>query len=72
MFINNSVDTDDLNRNMRNFFNILQIQSQSESFPNGCVDRIFELMCHNVFPLCDYRSDTPGPRQVCNTVGVLL
>ena len=70
MFVDNNVNIDDLNQNMRNFLNTLETKDQSGNFPDGCVDRIFELMCHNIFPLCDYNSDTPGQRQVRNTVDV--
>ena len=72
VFIDNSANVDDLNSIMRNFLNTLRAieNDRSRSYPNGCIDRIFELMCHNIFPLCDYRSDTPGSRQVLNAVGV--
>ena len=72
VFINNNVDADELNRNMRSFLNTLNSRDVNGNFPPECVHMIFGLMCHNMFPLCDYNSNTPRPRQVCNTTHVLL
>ena len=72
VFLNNSVD----NQNMLNSklvkFNDTLHGKVKEGFPFECIDIILELMCHNSFPLCDYSSDTPVPRKVCrNTVDTI-
>ena len=74
VFVNNSAGNsiDSSNVNMVNFLDTLRMKDESGDFPPDCVDLIFELMCYNTFPLCDYGSDTPRPRQVSNTVKILI
>ena len=66
MFIDRTVGTkDDLNSNLLAFNNTLYNFMDNEHYPAECIDLILGLMCHHLFPLCDYRSETPVPRQVC-------
>jgi len=68
VFFNSSVDTkDSLNSKLMEFNAALHRKVTAESFPLECIDLIFGLMCHISFPLCDYSSDTPMPRKVCNS-----
>ena len=66
VFLNNSVnDMNTLNSKLINFNATLHSKVETEGYPVECIDLILGLMCHDSFPLCDYSSDTPVPRQVC-------
>ena len=68
VFLNNSVDTkDSLNSKLKMFNNMLHNKVETGGFPTDCIDLILGLMCHHTFPLCDYSSEIPVPRQVCRT-----
>jgi len=64
----NSIDTkEQLNSKLIPWRSTLQKIVNDGAYPMECVDLMLGIMCHNSFPLCDYSSDTPVPRQVCNT-----
>ena len=72
VFFNNSIDTkEQLNSKLIRLHKTLQNNVISGAYPMECVDLILGLMCHNSFPLCDYSSDTPVPRKVCNTLSCI-
>ena len=55
---------DSLNSKLIMFNATLHSKVETGGFPSECIDLILGLMCHHSFPLCDYSSDTPVPRQV--------
>ena len=62
VFVNRTVGTKDkLNSKLLAFIDSID----NERFSAKCIDLILGLMCHHLFPLCDYSSDTPVPRKVC-------
>ena len=66
VFLNKSVDInikDTLNCKLQKF-NVTLHQSRNDGIPSDCVEIVFGLMCHHLFPLCDYDADIPEPRQV--------
>ena len=67
VFVNNSVNNNKktLNSKLLDFNGTLHKKVETEGYPVECIDLILGLMCHHTFPLCDYSSDTPVPRQVC-------
>ena len=75
VYVDDDVDTIDnlnsklveLNNTLHSHINnISQINSTSEiNSTLECVQIILGLMCHHSFPLCDYSSNTPVPREVC-------
>ena len=66
VFLDNSVDNmDSLNYKMNKFHHTIREKVEDGNFPTECIDIMLGLMCHNSFPLCDYSSSTPQPRQVC-------
>ena len=69
VFLNNSVDTkDSLNSKLKTFNGTLHSKVETGGFPVECIDLILGLMCHHSFPLCDYSSEIPVPRQVCRII----
>ena len=64
VFLNSTNTIDNLNEKLGNFLNGLNSEVLADNFPSECVEIIFTLMCHDSFPLCDYSSNTPQPRQV--------
>ena len=66
VFLNNSANNKKtLNSKLIDLNDILHNKVETEGYPVECIDLILGLMCHHSFPLCDYSSDTPVPRQVC-------
>lgn len=66
VFLNNSVNNmKTLNSKLLNFNGTLHSKVETEGYPVECIDLMLGLMCHHSFPLCDYTSNTPVPRQVC-------
>ena len=66
VFFNKSVGIkDSLNSKLLAFNDTLYNYIDNEIHPAECIDLLLGLMCHHSFPLCDYSSNTPVPRQVC-------
>ena len=67
VFLNNSVnDKNTLNSKLIKFNDTVHSKVEAEGHPAECIDAILGLMCHHSFPLCDYSSNTPVPRKVCD------
>ena len=64
VYVNKNIGTiDQLNSRLIDFSNTLETL-ETENPNEDCRDLILGLMCHNAFPLCDYSSNNPMPRQV--------
>lgn len=64
VFLNGTNTIDDLNEKLGNFLNGLNSKVNADNSLSECTEIISTLMCHNLFPLCDYSSNIPRPRQV--------